>query len=266
MQKTLLAATAAALLGMGGAVSAADIYSGGSTKDAPVPLYAPVASWTGFYVGVNGGYAWGNDGTLSAFACEYCYWERYYTDDAGRAKLSPSGWFGGGQIGYNWQSGSLVIGIETDIQGAGISDKASLSLLEGDASAFAKSQLDWFGTVRGRLGFISGDMLFYGTAGFAYGGVKDTLNVSILGDTKTRIREETQTGLAAGGGVEYKINPSWSFKAEYLFIDLGSDKLSASAGDGYCAWATASLRADHSYNIVRAGLNYRLGETYQPLK
>jgi outer membrane immunogenic protein len=265
MQKSLLAATLAALFGMGGTASAADVYSGGSTKDGPVPLYAPVTSWTGFYAGVNAGYAWGNDSTLSAFACEYCFREED-PFDAGRTKLSPAGGFGGGQIGYNWQSGRFVFGIEADIQGGDISDTASLSLLGGDAFARAASRLDWFGTLRGRLGYAADNWLFYGTGGFAYGGVRDTLSVtSPWGDTSTVGKSEVRTGYVVGGGVEYKLNPSWSLKGEYQFIDLGRDRLSATAGDE-CAWATASLKADHTYNTVRVGLNYHFGETYQPLK
>jgi outer membrane immunogenic protein len=263
MQKTLLAATFAALLGMGGAVSAADVYSGGSMKDAPVPLYAPAASWTGFYAGANGGYAWGNDSKLSAAACEYSGY--YAACDEGRRKLSPSGGFGGGQFGYNVQSGHLVFGVEADIQGAHISGSASLSLLGGDAFAHAISELDWFGTLRGRLGYAANNWLIYATGGFAYGGVKDTLNVGILGNARTAGRDETRTGYAAGGGMEYKINPSWSLKGEFQFIDLGSDKLYTEA-HGYYAWAAASLKADHAYNTVRVGLNYHFGSTYEPLK
>jgi outer membrane immunogenic protein len=262
MQKILFAASVAALLGMGGAASAADLNSGG-LKDGPLPLYAPVTSWSGFYAGVNGGYAWGNDDTLSAEVFKH-----RYLKDEGRKTLSPDGGFGGGQIGYNWQSGQFVFGIEADIQGGEISDSASLSLFDGYASARAKSELDWFGTVRGRLGYAADNWLFYGTGGFAYGGVKDTLSVTapFYGKTKSASKDETETGYVVGGGVEYKFNPSWSLKAEYQFIDLGSEKLSGTSYGYYCASATASLKADHSYETVRVGLNYHFGNTYQPLK
>jgi outer membrane immunogenic protein len=259
MQKTFIAATLAALLGMGGAASAADL---GSTKDAPIPLYAPVTSWSGFYAGVNGGYAWGTDSKLWLDGGRI---EKIPEDPT--AKLSPSGGFGGGQIGYNWQSGQFVFGIEADIQGGDISSKASLSLDDVYASAYATSRLDWFGTVRGRLGYTVDNWLVYATGGFAYGGVKDTLSVTSARHTAAVDKEETATGYTVGGGVEYKFNPSWSLKAEYQFIDLGTESLSASAYDlRYCSWATASLKADHSYDTVRVGLNYHFGNTYQPLK
>jgi len=97
--------------------------------------------------------------------------------------------------------------------------------------------------------------------------VKDTLSVSSFRHTAAVDKEETATGYTVGGGVEYKFNPSWSLKAEYQFIDLGKASLSESAYDRrYCSWATASLKADHSYDTVRIGLNYHFGNTYQPLK
>jgi outer membrane immunogenic protein len=263
MQKTLAAAAFAVTLGMGAGAFAADLYSSGSLKDAPV--YVPVTSWTGFYLGVNGGYAWSaKDGKLDASACEFCYFGGPF--EASGKSLSPSGGFGGGQMGYNWQEGRLVFGIETDIQGAGIEDSRHLDLIGGDAAAFAKSELNWFGTLRGRIGYTFDQTLVYFTGGLAYGGMKDTLSVtSPWGDTTKVSKEDTKTGYVLGGGLEYKFNPSWSLKAEYQYIDLGRTKLSADAGDE-CAWATASLRAEHAYNTVRVGLNYHIHNEYVPLK
>jgi outer membrane immunogenic protein len=266
MQK-FVAASFAALLGMGGAATAADVYSSGGSKDAPI--YVPVSSWTGFYFGVNGGYGWSGDHNLTVEACEiYCY----STYQASK-KISSEGPFGGGQIGYNWQAGSLVFGIETDLQGAGISGNGSVNVLDGDytlASGSAKSELDWFGTVRGRIGYlVAPQALVYFTGGFAYGGVKDTLSLTspFFGPfgSFTASKEGTKTGYVLGGGLEYKINPSWSLKGEYQYIDLGTDKLSAT---DYCGFATTSFKADHTYNTVRLGLNYHLGvgPAYEPLK
>ncbi len=260
MQKTFAAASFAALFGMAGNVLAADLYSAGSLKDAPV--YAPVTSWTGFYAGANGGYAWSaTDSKLDATAYEY--WNGY--DDPAKT-LSPSGGFGGGQIGYNWQQGHLVFGIETDIQGAAVSGSGRLDQLGGDASAFAKSDLNWFGTLRGRAGYSFDSSLVYFTGGFAYGGVKDSLGVTSPGGDATKVaKEDTETGYVLGGGIEHSLSPSWSLKAEYQYIDLGSTRLSASAGDE-CAWATASFRADHAYHTIRIGLNYHIHDEYVPLK
>ena len=128
--------------------NAADMYRGGLKDGPPPPAYVPVETWTGFYGGFNAGYGGtANDGPLS-----------------------PSGGFGGGQIGYNWQGlfgfSPWVIGIEADIQGAGISDSA------GYGPAYLENSLNWFGTVRGRVGYSFGPALLYATGGFAYGEVE----------------------------------------------------------------------------------------------
>lgn len=251
-------------------VSAADMYPAdgpGGLKDAP---YIPVQSWTGFYIGVNGGYGWSaSDSRLDGSAAEldYCYkYYCYFDKDAGHRDLSPTGGFGGGQIGYNAQRNRFVFGIEADIQGSGIGDSAAIDLLGGDAAVRGKTELNWFGTVRGRVGYTFDRALVYFTGGFAFGGVKDTLGVtSPWGDTAKVSKDDTKTGFVLGGGIEYALNSSWSLKGEYQYIDLGSEKLSADAGD-YCAWASGTLHADHTYHTVRAGLNYRIHDEYVPLK
>ena len=213
--------------------NAADIYHG-SLKDAPPPppVFAPAPLWTGFYIGVNGGYG----------------------ESASDGPLSPSGGFGGGQIGYNWQglfgTSPLVVGIEADFQGAGISDSA------GYAYDYAENSLNWFGTVRGRLGYAFGPTLLYATGGFAYGQVE--AKGSSLGYAYDVT--ETQTGYAVGGGVEYKFNPAWSLKAEYLYVDLD-------AGNATGAGAlNASPYTDRSeLNTFRLGVNYSLGHGFGPL-
>lgn len=188
--------------------SAADMGRGGYLDG---PVYAAVVNWSGFYGGVNvGGGATANGGLLS-----------------------PSGAFGGGQIGYNWQGmfglgGRWVIGVEADLQGSGIDD-----------SAFGvKSSLNWFGTVRGRIGYAFGPTLIYGTGGFAFGEVE---NIGVT---------ETQTGYVLGAGVEYKFNPSWSIKGEYQFISLDASDLSGAGPLGL----TSGDRSE--VNTFRVGLNY----------
>jgi outer membrane immunogenic protein len=223
-------------LALSAAANAADIYRAegpGGYKDGPV--YVPVATWTGFYVGVNGGYGWTSNNS----------------DDV----LSPAGGFGGGQIGYNWQAGShfgipgnLVLGIEADIQGADISDKVS------GVAVGLESRLNYFGTVRGRLGLAFDRALVYATGGFAYGEVENSF--AFLGTFKAR---DTQTGYTLGGGVEYKINSSWSVKGEYQFISLdASDSTLGNLG------FNGGDRSE--FHTIRAGLNYHVGSTYEPLK
>jgi outer membrane immunogenic protein len=188
---------------MAGSAVAADI--GG-----PVPYYSPASpagyNWAGFYAGLNLGYEWGK-----------------VTNSNG----NPSGIMGGGQIGYNWQSGQFVFGGETDLQVSAADD------------TFApwKFSNPWFGTLRGRLGYAMNNILFYGTLGLAYGDLDGEL--SGLEETKTEV------GWTAGAGLEVGLTPRWSAKVEYLYMDLGSRSFSITGTDN-------GLHA----NILRFGVNY----------
>ncbi|MGP0039346.1 MAG: outer membrane protein [Rhodomicrobium sp.] len=219
------------------AANAADLY-----RNPPPSAYIPPAAfidqniWAGFYAGLNGGYGWGdNNGAISA------------SDGFTSQRAQPQGGFGGGQIGYNFQSGALVYGLETDFEGG------DLSARSGDG--LSKESVDWFGTVRGRVGYAFGHVLLYGIGGFAYGDVHQKAF-----DTPLLTSSGTQAGWVAGGGVEYKINPAWSLKGEYQYIDLGSAGLSDAAN----AVTTNSL--DTAFQTVRFGLNYRFGGSSEPLK
>ncbi len=219
------------------AADAADLYRNPPPQPAYVAPAAYVDSniWQGFYAGLNGGYGWGNNSDSIAFSGS--------TYD----RANPQGGFGGGQIGYNFQSGHLVYGVETDFEGGDISARSS------DLSN--KESVDWFGTVRGRLGYAFGNTLIYGTGGFAYGDVHQRA----IDNGDLYSNSSAGTGWEAGGGIEYKINPAWSLKAEYQYIDLGSEKLTDSAG-----LSTNSL--DTSLQTVRLGVNYRFGGSAEPLK
>lgn len=234
------------LLGAAGApfaANAADLY-----RTPPPASYVPPVAvpniWAGFYAGLNGGYAASNGGDVINY--------NQGADFLGRGQ--PSGGFGGGQVGYNFQSGSLVYGVETDFQGAAIG--SNVSGLSANSNAFtSRENIDWFGTVRGRVGFAVGPALLYGTGGFAYGNVNQqaTRGSDLFGSNTT------QTGYSVGGGVEYKFTPNWSLKAEYQYIDLGSEKLNDNIG-------AVTNPLDTSLQTVRAGLNYRFGSSYEPLK
>jgi outer membrane immunogenic protein len=245
----LLAATLTSVVALSSAY-AADIYrapEGVSYKDTP---YVAV-NWAGFYAGVNGGYAWSEHSDQLA-----------YTKAPAFYGLSPEGGFGGGQIGFNWQGmwhPHLVLGIEADIQGAGVNASGS------DAAGLKyKSDLDWFGTVRGRIGYAYDRALVYATGGFAYGGVQNTvLNSGALGGPAKF--DDVATGYVLGGGIEYKFSPAWSVKAEYQYINLGKNDPVTASGKTFSSVPTTTL-TDDAYHTVRAGLNYHFGDTYAPLK
>ncbi len=232
----LLGATATVL-----PAGAADLYRN-SSAPPPVSYVPPVATpntWAGFYIGINGGYGWGGGDDTFTDAASNSY-----------TRAKPEGGFGGGQIGYNFQSGSIVYGVETDFQGGDISDSVT------NGVNTSRERLDWFGTARGRLGYAFGPALLYGTGGFAYGDVKQ--HALLGGDAFDNAA--TRTGYTVGGGIEYKLTSAWSLKAEYQYIDFGSDKLTDGAGV-----STGDL--DTNYQTARIGLNYRFGGGgYEPLK
>ena len=249
--------------------NAADLSGG--FKSGPAAFSAPM--WTGFYWGVNGGYAWRQtDDQFGYPACTTppCGTSGVTAPYPAYNGIGAQGGFGGGQIGYNWQNflgtPSLVAGIEADIQGAGISGSGTTlsPLLE-----HYKTNLDWFGTVRGRLGYAAGNTLVYFTGGFAFGGLKQHGEDNTFAPTVVYESSGTVTGYVLGGGLEYKFNPSWSLKAEYQYLNFGKNDPSFVSGD---PTAPATLSADSTnvnddaYHTVRVGLNYWVNPAYQPLK
>lgn len=226
----IVAATLTSVVALASA-NAADMYRApdvGGYKDGPA--YVGV-NWSGLYVGVNGGYGWNADtnGNL----------------------VDPSGGFGGGQIGYNFQRGNIVFGVEADFEGADIQDSATTA-----SGKTANSNMDWFGTVRGRLGYAFDRALIYATGGLAYGDVTTSGTVFRYPASVS----ETQTGYVLGAGIEYKITPNLSVKGEYQFIDLDA---SAANGAGPLAISNSN---DTQVNTFRVGVNYFVGGVYEPLK
>ncbi|KRR09654.1 hypothetical protein CQ12_14090 [Bradyrhizobium jicamae] len=248
--KTYLLATA--LVGLGSAPTiAADLAARPYTK---APALAAVYDWTGFYIGVNAGVGIGRD--------------RFQHDWLGGASpysfyVAPQGGFGGGQIGYNWQTGSflgpIVFGVEADIQGAGLSDDGT-TFNEGGIIRNYRQRLDWFGTARGRIGISNGPVLSYVTAGYAVANVKTNASASFGGVTNTFSTDRTQGGWVVGSGVEAALGGNWTGKIEYLYLNLGNKTDIAAIG------LAAPLNTEIRENIFRVGLNYRIGgRAYAPV-
>jgi outer membrane immunogenic protein len=241
------------------AANAADIYRAPpqSYKDAPV-FEPPANSWAGFYIGVNGGYAWNNSGN----SVNYNDGGAGFIGGADRsARAQSEGGFGGGQIGYNIQRGSLVIGFEADFQGGDISGTAASTTATG-LDARSRERADWFGTARGRLGYAMDSTLIYFTGGFAYADLHQSAIVTDGFDAVRVRKNDLQTGYVLGGGIEYKLTPSWSLKGEYQYINLGNDNL---AGVDTTGAAVRTNGLDTSFHTARIGLNYRFGG-YDSLK
>jgi outer membrane immunogenic protein len=251
--------------------AAADIFAGFFNDS---PGYA-LNRWSGFYAGWNSGSAWSeHQASLGVTA-----YQNGSLPVSSGAEYSPSGALGGGQIGFNWQQGRLVFGVEADADWSGVVDKGAAVagtvptlLPTSAAAATAKSELEYFGTLRGRAGYTFGRALIYGSGGFATGSVKDELSITNNASSGNATsagslsNSRTATGWAAGAGIEFALTPSWSLKTEYLHMDLGSTTVSQSAAAVPGSFsALANLTVHHDYDIVRGGWNYRLG-TYEPLK
>ena len=207
-----------------------------ATQTAPLP--SGTMNWTGFYVGVNGGYGWGDAVTASL------------TDPAKSKAVAlssgrPGGFVGGGQAGYNWQSGHWLFGFEADIQYAdlgGAIDWGSyrfLGLKNGDGQ--------YFGTVRARLGYAMDRTLIYFTGGFAYGGLIDN---SLTGNATSN------QGYTLGGGFEYAFTENWTGRFEGLYVNLESKAKQLTLTNSAGTFTVNTLPTDGA-GLIRMGVNYK---------
>ena len=204
----------------GGTAGAADLQP----RYQPVPraaIYSPIYNWTGFYLGINGGGGWG----------------RSQWDGVGR--FDVSGGLIGGTIGYNWQFGQAVVGIEGDIGWSGISGSTTVLCPAG-----CETRNHWLATVRGRVGYSFDRFLPYLTAGLAFGDINATTPGFPGGSITT-------AGWTVGGGLEFGVLPNVSVKAEYLYVDLSNFNC------GFNCGLAANGNVSFYANVFRAGLNVR---------
>ncbi len=212
MRNALLASAGMLVLSAFAPAMAADMAARAPYVKAPPPV--AYTNWTGFYIGGFGGYA---------------------SENSGNPKME--GGFAGGTIGYNWQAGNIVYGLEAD---GGWAD------IDASATAFGttvKSKTDALGTVRGRFGFAVDKVLFYGTGGYAW--IDNKISATALGLTASQ--SNFHSGWTVGAGIEAFIAPQWSIKGEYLYRSLGSEN--------YFGVRSGDLNL-HS---VQFGVNYHFG-------
>jgi outer membrane immunogenic protein len=225
--------------------------TGTGSATFPAPTFA---NWTGFYAGGNGGYGVGRNSsalTVNAPAAAAVFIDQW--------KESPGGYFGGAQFGYGWQTGKIVFGIETDIQGSGMKDSACVAICgAGSINDVVEQRIKWFGTTRGRVGYAAGPALFYATGGLAYGNVKTTLIESspLIQLSATASTSSTKTGWTVGAGAEAPIWGNWTAKTEYLYMDLGSTSLSMTSISPLVGPVFHTLNSDIKAHIFRGGANY----------
>ncbi len=213
----------AGLMVLAGAVRAADM-----AQPAPAPYYPPAAvyapppySWTGFYFGINGGGAFGGSS-----------WDSSGSRDV-------SGWLVGSQVGYNYQFGQAVVGVEGDIDATDINGSAT-----SNCPAGCKTSNTWLATVRGRLGYAADRFMPYVTGGAAFGNIKAS--------TAGFQNSSNNAGWTLGAGLESAFAANWTAKVEYLYVDLGSFNCGLSCNAGL----TSDDVSFHT-NILRAGVNYK---------
>jgi outer membrane immunogenic protein len=221
MKRILLAG--AGVLAMASLANAADLPRQMYSK-APPPMAAPYYNWTGFYIGINGGGAWGTSS-----------WDSTRSFDV-------SGGMIGGTVGYNWQTGPWVLGVEGDLDWASV--KGSTNAI-GCVTANCSTENTWLGTVRGRVGYAFDRWMPYITGGVAFGGV-DANQAPFTGGSST------QVGWAAGAGVEFAVVNNVTAKVEYLHYDLGSFTCGLNCGNGFI-----NDQVGFSADAVRGGVNIR---------
>jgi outer membrane immunogenic protein len=277
--KTLRAAVAVIVVLIGTPAFAADM-----AVKAPPPAPAPVYNWTGWYVGGNVGASFGRvkaDINGAPVTVNIGGPPIPVPGFAVSDTLEPSGFIGGGQIGYNWQySPTWVLGLEADLQGSGEKDGITHNnpfafTVLGDVDVIGaavtnyEAKIDWFGTVRGRIGYVFGNgmVMSYVTGGLAYGKVELDATTTVSGTaaaipfaTSHAIRHsQVNIGWVVGFGTEGKLLiPGWTYKIESLYIDLGSDP--ETDNPILVSNASGGLITGHAHftdAILRAGLNYQ---------
>lgn len=291
MKKLLTSVTALVLIT--GNALAADLPS---RKAEPILPPPPPPMWTGFYAGLNAGYNFGTNGNVVSenyatpvpFGPFGTLVEPSPSSMSGSQSHSQNGFLGGLQMGYNYQIGNALVGVETDIQGSGargsslIRSSAATQLgAQGVNFSFASNGatevnagLDYLGTVRGRFGYlITPTLLIYGTGGFAYGGAYARVNQTAISygvvtqnvippqyNTFVLVaggqRSQLLTGWTAGGGLEWMFMPQWSLKAEALFWDLGRLNIPTGAPPSLTVAGIYNTSVSYSGVAARAGVNY----------
>lgn len=185
--------------------------------------------------------------------------------DTGSNSARGSGWVAGAQAGYNWQQGSWVYGLETDLSGTGLE-----SSMDGGISgpspcigdfANTSASVPWYGTLRGRAGWTADKALFYGTGGLSYGKIDLSSNYSALGFTVNSQTSSVRAGWVIGAGIDYMLQPNVILNLGYQYVDLGTVSLVGTAGP-----LTQTARAHAAFHVLTVGLSWRFAPTDSAMK
>ncbi len=276
----------ALFVGFASAASAADLPERSWTK-AP-PLVAPAFNWSGFYAGVNVGGGWYDGGNVTTSSNVISI---VGPDNVVRVPASDSNQAGvtaGGLLGYNYRIDRVVLGVETDFNSADLkSSRGGSTTAVFDVGGFGRfggrggggrittatgnynfqstSKVDWFGTVRGRIGFVPAErLLIYATGGLAYGEVKTNIaNSSAFSTGLSRLwlgdNSDVRVGWTAGGGAEYAFTSNWTLRGEYLYVDLGTSGTTATfqGTDPVQSQIRYNASRESRFSVARAALSYK---------
>ncbi len=229
------------------------------------PNPAPPFSWSGVYGGLHIGYGWGNADTKLTPGPSAA---QFINLAPQTQSPDPEGVVGGGQIGFNWQRGILVLGVETDFSGSGMNGTKRISpIIQNNGTPFpgggfirVHQDTDWFGTLRLRAGATPiPKLLLYGTGGLAYGRVNYSANTVFLPvgtEQYPASFSKTKAGWTAGGGAEFALTKRWSVKAEYLYYDLGTESKTASPVPPLPPFSI-KYKWETTAHILNVGLNFK---------
>jgi outer membrane immunogenic protein len=293
-RSTIAAIVAVSAIALTQIASAADLPSKAPAYTPPPPVW----DWTGFYIGVNGGFSGGKANTdfnAAPVIVDTTSGSFTVPGFVGSESAKLNGPIGGGQIGYNWQfSPNWVVGLEADIQASGEKGSRQFSIpfefffappgalqqrVLGSATTDYEAKISWFGTLRGRIGYTWDRVMVYATGGLAYGEVKLEGTSTVSGTVGTAISPSTppafsidhaighshvNTGWTAGVGAEVALAGNWTGKFEYLYMDLGSldDSDVATLRINSVTGGQTLTHTTFTDNIFRVGLNYKFGGPY----
>jgi outer membrane immunogenic protein len=234
-----------------------------AAEPAPVPPPLPVFSWTGFYIGIDGGFGGGVIDTDSILVQPPIIPVVPGIVSTLHTSNRTGGFIVGGQVGYNYQlPNNIVLGLESDAQWSDVKEsehEIAASTVPTLRFTDLRFGVDWFGTTRLRLGYVFGRFLPYITGGVSYGQVTGSTSQQVSGTFGTIFgsTSATHAGWTAGAGAEYAVTDNISLKAEYLFVQLGGV---SGSGVGFAPPVVGSTKTGtFGTNIVRAGLNWRFG-------
>lgn len=224
----------------------------GGYKDYGDPIVVPsnFFSWTGYYLGGNLGYSWGNTSSVNLPSVGN---GAGFDGGATSIGFDPDGWLGGIAAGHNWHTDAFVFGLEADLGYLGADEG------KRTATAFANADYGWYGALTARAGYAQDRFLFFAKGGLAFADIENTAGAvsgGVNDATDYTKNREVHTGWALGGGAEYAFNPNMSMKIEYLYMDFGDERSTNTDGDYF--------KHENDIHTIKVGISYFL-HTIPPL-